>query len=86
MEIFEEPPVEIVPLLIILASLLLTDVIKKILTLIKTIKKFLIIYLIPFYYLLTPNAGAETLETRQRWPIDSPATCFVFFLCVVFFI
>jgi len=24
-----------------------------------------------------PNAGAETRETRQRFPVDSPATCCV---------
>ena len=23
------------------------------------------------------NAGAETRETRQRFPVDSPATCYV---------
>jgi len=26
-----------------------------------------------FYF--TDNAGAETRETRQRFPADSPATC-----------
>jgi hypothetical protein len=24
------------------------------------------------------NAGAETRETRQRLPVDSPATCYAF--------
>ena len=26
-------------------------------------------------FLLVPNAGAETRETRQRLPVDSPAIC-----------
>ena len=25
------------------------------------------------------NAGAETRETRQRFPVDSPATCSAFY-------